>query len=72
MEGVEAPLAAWRVHASAAELERRVGNQGAAGRHRSLGRETLLALANSLVEHAGLRETFLAAPSVRAIIDPEA
>jgi hypothetical protein len=30
MEGFEVPLAAWRVHASAAELETRVGNQHAA------------------------------------------
>jgi hypothetical protein len=70
MEGFEVPLAAWRVHASAAELERRLGNQGAAGRHRSLGGSTVLALANSLVDHERLRETFLAAPPVRAIIDP--
>ena len=34
MEGFEVPLAAWRVHASAAELETRRGNQRAAGRHR--------------------------------------
>src|SRR5216683_3122913 len=70
MEGFEVPLAAWRVHASAAELERRLGNQRAAGRHRSLGRSTVLALANSLVDYERLRETFLAAPPVRAIIDP--
>ena len=63
-------LAAWRVHASAAELERRLGNQRAAERHRSLGRSTVLALANSLVDYERLRETFLAAPPVRAIIDP--
>jgi hypothetical protein len=70
MEGFEVPLAAWRVHASAAELERRLGNQRAAGRHRSLSRATVLALANSLVDYEPLRETFLAAPPVRAIIDP--
>jgi len=68
MEGFEVPLAAWRVHASAAELERRLGNQRAAGRHRSLGRSTVLALANSLVDYERLRQTFLAAPPVRAII----
>ena len=38
MEGFEVPLAAWRVHASAAELESRLGNQRAAERHRSLAR----------------------------------
>ena len=69
MEGFEVPLAAWRVHASAAELERRLGNQRAAGRHRAIGRSTVLALANSLVDYERLRNTFLAAPPVRAIID---
>ena len=68
MEGFEVPLAAWRVHASAAELERRLGNQRAAERHRSLGRSTVLALANFLVDYERLRDTFLAAPPVRAII----
>jgi len=70
MEGFEVPLAAWRVHASAAELESRLGNQRAAEHHRSLGRSTVLALANSLGDYERLRETFLAAPPVRAIIDP--
>jgi DNA-binding winged helix-turn-helix (wHTH) protein len=70
MEGFEVPLVAWRVHASAGELERRRGNQRVAGRHRSLGRATVLALANSLVDHQRLREAFLAAPPVRAMIDP--
>lgn len=70
MEGFEVPLATWRVHASGAELESRLGNQRAAERHRSLGRATVLALASSLVDYERLRETFLAAPPVRAIIDP--
>jgi DNA-binding winged helix-turn-helix (wHTH) protein len=70
MEGFEVPLADWRVHASAAELERRRGDERAAERHRSLGRATVLALENSLVDHERLRETFLAAPAVRILIDP--
>jgi hypothetical protein len=69
MEGFEVPLAGWRVHASATELEGRRGNERAAEQHRSLGRATALALANSLVDHERLRETFLSAPSVRAIVD---
>jgi hypothetical protein len=69
MEGFEVPLAGWRVHASAAELERRRGNERAAERHRSPARATALALANSLVDHERLRATFLAAPAVRAIVD---
>ena len=70
MEGFEVPLAGWRVHASVTELEGRRGNERAAERHRSLGRATALSLANSLVDHERLRETFLAAPPVRAIVDP--
>jgi len=69
MEGFEVPLAAWRVHASAAELETRQGHQRAAERHRSLGGATALALANSLMDHERLRATFLAAPAVRAIVE---
>ena len=69
MEGFEIPLAAWRVQASAAEFKTRLGNQRAAGRHRSLARATVLSLANSLVDHGRLRDTFLGAPPVRAIID---
>jgi DNA-binding winged helix-turn-helix (wHTH) protein len=70
MQGFEVPLAAWRVHGMAAELETRLGDPRAGERHLTLGRATVLALADSLEEHPPLRETFLAAPPVRAIIDP--
>ena len=68
MEGFEVPLAAWRVHGSAAELYRRRGNNGSAGRHRALARATVLELANSLADHEPLRVTFLSAQSVRNIL----
>lgn len=68
MEGFEVPLAAWRVHASAAELERRLRNPRAVAWHRAVARAMVLALAKSLVDHEGLREAFLGAPAVRAII----
>ena len=68
MEGFEVPLAAWRVHASAAELEKRLRNPRAVAWHRAVGRAMVLALAKSLVDHEGLREAFLGAPAVRAII----
>ena len=68
MEGFEVPLAAWRVHGSAAELYRRRGNNGSAGRHRALARATVLELANSLADHEPLRDTFLSAQSVRNIL----
>jgi hypothetical protein len=70
MEGFEVPLAAWRVHGSAAELYRRLGHHAAAGRHRAFGRATILKLANSLADDEPLRETFLSAPPVRRIVDP--
>jgi hypothetical protein len=68
MEGFEVPLAAWRVHGSAIELEKRAGNHRAAARHHAFSRATILALANSLAHDEHLRETFLAAPSVHAIV----
>jgi len=46
------------VHASAAEMEGRRGSQRAAARHCSLGRETVLAPANFLVDHERFREHF--------------
>jgi hypothetical protein len=68
MEGFEVPLAAWRVHASAADVERRRGSEGAASSHRALSRSTVLALADSLADHDDLRAAFLAARPVRAIV----
>ncbi len=68
MEGFEVPLAAWRVHGSAAELYRRRRNDGAAGRHRALARATILELANSLADDEPLRRAFLSAPSVRDVL----
>ncbi|PYM12938.1 MAG: hypothetical protein DMD81_22645 [Candidatus Rokuibacteriota bacterium] len=70
MEGVEVPLAAWRVHRTAAELSRRAGNTAAAGHHRALGQATILGLANSLADDQYLRDLFLSAPSVRGSVDP--
>jgi DNA-binding winged helix-turn-helix (wHTH) protein len=71
MEGVEIPLAAWRVHRTAADLCGREGHHDAAGRHRELGRATILRLAGSLAPDEPLRGTFLSAPSVRGLVEPE-
>ena len=68
MEGFEVPLAAWRVHRSAADLNSRGGNEAAAKRHRELSRSTVLKLANSLPDNDPLRDTFLSAPSVHGIV----
>jgi tetratricopeptide (TPR) repeat protein len=72
IEGYEIPLAAWRVHATAADLYAR-GRKGdsaehpAAQHHLELSRATILRLANSLVEEP-LRRIFLSAPMVRKIV----
>jgi hypothetical protein len=68
MEGFEVPLAAWRVHATAAELYERTGNSGVADHHRDLSRATLLQLAQSLPEAEPLRHTFLSAPAVAKVL----
>jgi hypothetical protein len=70
MEGFEVPLAAWRVHGTAAALYGRAGNDAASERHRALARATILRLSNSLASDDPLRDTFLSAPAVRAIVDP--
>ena len=59
MEGFEVPLAAWRVHATAAELSDLQGNFEASDWHHRLSRATIEQLAQSLAEEEPLRETFL-------------
>ena len=48
MECFEVPLASWRVHATAAELYRRMKSGKRAEDHLALSRETVVKLANSL------------------------
>jgi tetratricopeptide (TPR) repeat protein len=69
IEGYEVPLAAWRVHGTAAELFARAENTDLADHHRELSRATIMKLANSLDPEDPLRATFLSAPSVRRVID---
>ena len=64
IEDVEVPLAAWRVHATAAVLNERTGKSGEADRHRALSHATMLPLAQSLPAAAPLRHPFLSAPAV--------
>ena len=68
MEGFEVPLAAWRVHATAAELFARSGDNHLVEHHRQVSCATIMKLANSLGPEAPLRTTFLSAPSVRKIL----
>ena len=68
MEGFEVPLAAWRVHSTAAELYRQMKSSELAKRHLALSRETIMKLANSLPAEEPLRQTFLSSPMVRKIL----
>jgi hypothetical protein len=70
MEGFEVPLAAWRVHGTAAELCAGVRNDAAAEQHRALSRATILRLADSLPPDEPLRARFLSAPAVGRILHP--
>jgi len=68
MNGFEVPLAAWRVHATAAELSKRLGDTESAKHHHELGRETVLRLANSFELEDPLRARFLSASSVSSLL----
>jgi hypothetical protein len=69
VQGSEVPLAAWRVHATAAQIEQESGNQPLARSHGELSRATIRQLANSLPVQDPLRAIFLAAPAVAAILN---
>jgi DNA-binding winged helix-turn-helix (wHTH) protein len=69
IEGFEVPLAAWRVHATAAACCERMGDGQAAQRFRELSRATILQLAKSMPPEEPLRKTFLSASAVRVVLD---
>jgi DNA-binding winged helix-turn-helix (wHTH) protein/tetratricopeptide (TPR) repeat protein len=69
MEGSEVPLAAWRVHATGAELSDHMGNSGLAEYHRQLSRATILKLSNSLPTEEPLRKIFLSAAPIRRVLE---
>ena len=65
VQGVEAPVAAWQVYATAADLARAEGDSaGAACRHQK-SREVVRRLADSLGPREASQRTFLAAPAIR-------
>ncbi len=72
IEAFEAPVAGWRVHATAADVARARGDTVVADRHRSKSRDIVMKLAHSL--HPGfddLRQTFLGSRAVAGILaDP--
>ena len=67
VQGFEVPLAAWRVHATAAHIEEESGNLESARSHRDVSRATIMQLANSLPEQEPLRKIFLSAPAVARV-----
>jgi DNA-binding winged helix-turn-helix (wHTH) protein len=68
VQGFEVPLAAWRVHATAAHLEEESGNLESARKHLDLSRDTIMQLANSMEQQEPLREIFLSAPAVARVL----
>ena len=69
MEGFEVPLAHWRVHATASDLHRLLGNRELVDHHRELSRATIMKLADSLPADEPLRQAFISAPLVRKVLD---
>jgi len=68
-DGVEIPLAAWQVHATAADIYNAAEDAKAAKHHLDLSQTTILTLADSLPdEEAPLRKTFLNSPIVSRIL----
>jgi hypothetical protein len=68
LKGFEAPLAEWRVHATAARYSASAGNTIRAQEHLETSRATIHKLADSLAEEPALRQIFLSAPQVREIL----
>jgi hypothetical protein len=68
MSGFEVPLAAWRVHATAADLSERLGDIAKAKHHRELSRAVVLELASSLHAEDSLRARFLSTPAIAGVL----
>ena len=72
IDGVEAPVAAWQVHATAAEVFEAFDDTGSAHSHRKSSRDTVLRLAASLEAYPASRQTFLSSPAVAQVLDAAA
>jgi DNA-binding winged helix-turn-helix (wHTH) protein len=68
MEGFDTPLAAWRVHATAADVAQRRGDAERATQHLKNSGATILRLANSLPANHRLRATFMSATAVSRVL----
>jgi hypothetical protein len=72
IKGVEAPVAGWQVHATAADVARVLGDDAAATSHREASGEIIVGLVASLgPQYEGLQRTFLAAPRVAQVLGPD-
>jgi hypothetical protein len=69
IQGFEAPVAAWPVYATAADIDEQAGNLESAAIHRELSRATIRQLANSMPAEEPLRKIFLSAPAVATILN---
>jgi hypothetical protein len=72
IDTVEAPVAAWRVHATAAEVWQALGESETAHSHRDSSRKIVLKLAASLESYEASRRTFLNSPAVARVLDSAA
>jgi DNA-binding winged helix-turn-helix (wHTH) protein len=68
IDGIEAPVAAWQVHATAADVFETLGETGSAHSHRKSSRDTVLRLAASLDTYEASRRTFLTSPAVARVL----
>jgi hypothetical protein len=69
LDGVEAPVGAWQVHATAAEVFEALGEAGRADSHRQLSWDIVLRLATSLETYEASRRTFLTSPAVARVLE---
>jgi tetratricopeptide (TPR) repeat protein len=68
LDGVEAPLAEWRVHTTAARLAEQRRRKDQARTHWERSKAVVLRLADSLDQDNALRQTFLACPAVQEVL----
>jgi hypothetical protein len=72
IDGVEAPVAAWQVHATAAEVFEALGQTISAQSHRTSSRDTSLRLATSFDSQEPSRQVFLASRAIAQLLDSPA
>jgi tetratricopeptide (TPR) repeat protein len=71
IESYEAPLAAWKIHASAAAAEDLLGNVAVAENHRRVSAAIVLALAQSLPEKDPIRNALLISHQAKRVLPPQ-